>query len=81
MIGRGDAETAEDRPGSGLDAISALVDDTYFLMYAAGLGLNTRVFRLAADISRSLVVSRLTRPRGLEHMPAVMDLIARDARE
>lgn len=66
---------------TGLDAISALVDDTYFLMYAAGLGLNTRVFRLAADISRSLVVSRLTRPRGLEHMPAVMDLIARDARE
>ena len=65
---------------TGLDAISALVDQTYFLTYATALGLNTQVFRKAAAISRSVQVSTLTRPRGLEHMSAVLDLIARDLR-
>jgi hypothetical protein len=63
---------------TGLDAISALHDQTYFLSYATGMGRNTQVFRLAAEISRSVIVSRLTRPRGLEHMPAVLEMITRD---
>ena len=65
---------------TGLDAISALVDETYFLTYAAGLGLGSQIFRLAASIAHTLVVSRLTRPRGLEHMPEVLDMIERDVR-
>lgn len=63
---------------TGLDAISALVDETYFLTYAVGLGVRSQIFRLAAAISHTLIVSRLIRPRGLEHMPAVLDLIERD---
>jgi hypothetical protein len=66
---------------AGLDAISALVDETSCITYAAGLRLGSQVFRLAAELSRTLVVSRLIRPRGLEHMPAVLDLIERDVRE
>ena len=65
---------------TGLDAISAIVDDTYFLTYAQGLGLGTQIFRLAASLAHTLQVSRLVRPRGLEHMPGVLDLIERDVR-
>ncbi len=55
----------------GLDAVSALVDQTYFLTYAHALGLTSQVFTLAASVARSLPVFRLIRPRGLEHLPEV----------
>jgi hypothetical protein len=64
----------------GLDAISALVDETYLLAYASAMGLSTRIFRKAAELSRTLIVKRLIRPRGFEHLEPVLDLIERDAR-
>jgi hypothetical protein len=66
-------------PLSGLDAISALVDETYFLTFAHALGLTSQVFRLAATVSRSLPVSRLVRPRGLEHLQPLAALVEQDA--
>ena len=62
----------------GLQAISALVDETYMLSYATALGFSEQVFRSAAQLSRALTVSRLIRPRGFEHFDAVLDLIDRD---
>lgn len=64
---------------AGLEAISALVDETYFLAYAGALGLASQVFRLAATVARILPVFRLVRPHGLEHLPAVVELIERNA--
>ncbi|MGI9078538.1 MAG: hypothetical protein ACR2G6_14595 [Gemmatimonadaceae bacterium] len=63
---------------TGLHAVSALVDETYFLGYAVNLGLTSQVFRLAATVARILPVSRLIRPRGLEHLQTVVELIERD---
>ncbi len=64
---------------TGLEAISALVDETYFLAYAGALGLASQVFRLAATVARIVPVFRLVRPHGLEHLPAVVELIERNA--
>jgi hypothetical protein len=64
---------------SGLEATSALVEETYFLVYAAALGLTPQVFRWAAEVARTVSVSTLVRPNGLEHLPAVLDMIERDA--
>ncbi len=63
----------------GLEAVSALVDQTYFLSYAHTLGLAPQVFRLATDLARSLPVMRLVRPRGLEYLPALADVIEQDS--
>lgn len=65
---------------NGLEAISALVDETYLLTYATSLGLTSQVFRRAAELARTLSVSRLIRPRGFEHLDATLDLIQRDLR-
>jgi hypothetical protein len=67
-------------PLGGVEAISALVDETYLLSFAAALGLTSEIFRKVAEMSRTLTVSRLTRPRGFEHVESVLDLIERDAR-
>ncbi|MEO8138763.1 MAG: hypothetical protein ABI742_03900 [Gemmatimonadota bacterium] len=64
---------------TGLEAISALVDDTYFLASAQALGLARQVFKLAAAAANALSVRRLVRPRGLEHLPAMATLIEHDA--
>jgi hypothetical protein len=65
---------------SGLQAISALVDETYLLAYGAAMGLSPRIFKAAAELSGSLTVNRLIRPRGFEHVDAVLDLIEQDVR-
>lgn len=64
----------------GLDAISALVDETYVLSFAAALGLTSQIFKKVAELSRTLTVCRLIRPRGFEHVEAVLDLIEWDVR-
>lgn len=64
---------------TGLDAISALVDETYFLAFAQALGLTSQVFRLAATVSQALPVCRLIRPHGLEHLEALANLVEQDA--
>ncbi len=63
---------------TGLEAISALVDQTYLLASARALGLTSQVFRLAATVARALSVSRLIRPRGLEYLSATASLIEHD---
>lgn len=65
---------------SGLEAISALVDETYFLSFAIVLGLKAQVFRLAVMVANRVRVSRLVRPRGLEHLAATVGLIRSDVR-
>jgi hypothetical protein len=64
----------------GLDAVSALVDDTYLLPTARVLGLIPQVFSLAARVAQTLPVCRLVRPRGLEHLSATAELVEQDAR-
>jgi hypothetical protein len=64
-----------------LDAVAALVDETYLLATAHALGLISQVFGLAARVAQSLPVIRLVRPHGLEHLPAVAALIEQDARQ
>lgn len=66
---------------TGIEAISALVDQTYLLAAARDMGLTARVFRLAAAVAQAVTVSRLIRPRGLEHLPEMVALIAEDARD
>ena len=65
-------------PLTGLEAISALVDETYFLGYAAALGLASQVFRLASTVASALQVNRLIRPRGFEHLPALVAALKKD---
>jgi hypothetical protein len=62
---------------TGVDAVSALMEETYLLTWAAALGLSTQVFRLVGRVARSLHISRLVRPRGMEHLPATAPLIER----
>ena len=75
-FGEGEPRVEELR---GLEAISALVDETYLLAFASDMGLSTAIFRKAAELSRTVTVKRLIRPRGFEHLDAVLDLIERDA--
>ncbi len=63
---------------TGLDAVSALINETYFVGHATALGLTAQVFRLVAEVARILPVCRLIRPRGLEHLQRVVELIERD---
>ena len=65
---------------TGIEAISALVDQTYLLATARDMGLTSQVFRLAAAVAQAVTVSRLIRPRGLAHLPGMVALIAEDAR-
>ena len=66
---------------TGLEAISALVDQTYLLASARDMGLSTQVFRLAATVARTLTVNRLVRPRGLEYLPDIAALIEHDVHQ
>ena len=64
---------------SGLEAISALLDETYILLYAAAMGLSPQIFKTVAELVQTVTVSRLIRPRGFEHFDAVLNLIECDA--
>jgi hypothetical protein len=68
------------QPLATMDAISAFVDQTHFLAFASELGLGQQVFRLAATAASRVEVYRLVRPRGLEHLPATIELIESHAR-
>jgi hypothetical protein len=67
-------------PLEGLEAISAVVDATYFLGFATLLGLSSQIFRGAASVARHAKVAKLIRPRGLEFLPATIQLIQSEAR-
>lgn len=64
----------------GLDAVAALVDETYFLRWAGALGLAEQCFAQAARVARNLQVHRLLRPRGFQHLDSIMELIASETR-
>jgi hypothetical protein len=59
----------------GLEAVSALVEETYYLAWAVGLGLAKQCFRRAGELARKVQVIRLVRPRGFEHLQDLVDLI------
>jgi hypothetical protein len=59
----------------GLEAVSALVAETYYLAHAASLGLANRCFAQAGALARAVRVGRLLRPRGFEHLSAVVELL------
>jgi hypothetical protein len=80
LLGFGDGDVRVE-PLRGLYAVSALIDETYLLGMAAALGRSEELFRKAADVSRTLTVSRLVRPHGLAHLDAVIDRIEVAARE
>ncbi len=65
----------------GVDAVAALVEQTYLLAYASGLGRGRQCFRLAAEVARTVPVARLIRPRGFQYLGAVRDLVEREVRE
>ena len=62
-------------PLFGMEAVSALVDQTYVLAYASSLGMGKQCFTLAAEVAGHVPVARLIRPPGFQHLPAVVDLI------
>lgn len=64
----------------GLEAVTALVEETYFLAYAVALGLASQCFRHAAALASKVEVARLLRPRGFQHLPGVVDLIETETR-
>lgn len=66
---------------SGVDAVAALVEQTYLLAYASGLGRGSQCFRLAAEVARNVPVVRLIRPRGFQHLGPTLDLVEREARQ
>jgi hypothetical protein len=65
---------------NGLDAIAALMDEIYLVGWAATRGTSHEVFRKAADLCGTFTMSRLVRPRGLEHLDSVVDLIEREVK-
>jgi hypothetical protein len=79
LLGFGEGEARLQRL-SGLEAISALVDETYLIGIAAALGLSAQVFKKVAELSRTITVSKLTRPRGMEHLDSALHLIECDVR-
>ena len=77
ILGFGEGEPRLE-PLARLDAISALVDETYLLPYAVQMGLSPQIFKSVAALSTSVTVCRLTRPRGFEQLDAVCEMIERD---
>ena len=67
-------------PLSVLEAIGAVGRDVYFPGFVRLLGLEKQWFRLAAQVVSAVAVRRLTRPRGLEHLPSVLDALEQDWR-
>ena len=65
---------------NGVEAVSALVDETYFLRFASALGLAQQCFVQAAVLARNLQVERLLRPRGFHHLGDLVELIFRENR-
>ena len=62
-------------PMTTMDALTALVDQAHFLAFARELDLGQQVFRLAATAASRIEVCQLVRRRGLEFLPATIDLI------
>jgi hypothetical protein len=68
-------DPARTEPVEGLEAVTALVDETYFLRWAGALGLAEQCFAQAARVARNLQIHRLLRPRGFHHLNSIVQLI------
>jgi hypothetical protein len=66
---------------SGLDAVTALLGETYYLEFAAALGLTALCFRQAAALAHQVQVLRLHRGQGPGSLRAMLDLIEHEARQ
>lgn len=62
----------------GMEAVQAVVDETYFLNLVAQLGFQARNFRSAASVARAVRVRRLVRPRGFRHLEQTAALLEAD---
>ncbi|MFN0182031.1 MAG: hypothetical protein ACKVZ0_24775 [Gemmatimonadales bacterium] len=60
---------------AGLEAVSAIADHAHFLVFAIAMGRQRQIFQLAARAAGGLEVYRLIRPRGLEQLPAIAELV------
>lgn len=67
-------------PLAGMQAVQAVVDETYLIDVVAPLGLTARIFHRAADLARAVKVCRLLRPRGFEHLKRVAMVVEADVR-
>jgi hypothetical protein len=74
-----DAGAVRAEPVHGLDAVAALIEETYFLAYAVALGVGPRCFRRAGAVASAAEVRRLLRPRGMQHVAAAAELIMTEA--
>jgi hypothetical protein len=63
---------------SGMEAVRAVVDETYFLNLVPQLGVEARNFRSAAGVARAVRICRLVRPRGVEHLERSAALVEAD---
>ncbi len=66
-------------PMTGLDAVDAIAGHTYCAEMVAPLGVRSRWLQQSALVSRLIPVRRLYRPRNLDELDAVVDVIMRDA--
>ncbi len=66
-------------PLSGLDAVTALLEDVYVLGCATALGLAAQCFRLAAATAAAVEVGRLVRPRGMDRLADTVRLVLSEA--
>ena len=76
LLSYGDG-TPRVEPLSVIESVAALVEETYLLPWAAALGRREQVFALAGRVARTVRVSRLVRPRGMEWLTATAELIER----
>lgn len=62
----------------GLEAVELVSRHTYRRDFIGPMGLETRHFRLCAAFAGAVAIRRLVRPRGFEHMDAVLDVLQAD---
>lgn len=62
-------------PLGGLEAVTALLDETYLLGYASALGLKRQCFEWAARVAQSVQVCRCVRPFGMEHLNRLAEFL------
>ncbi|MGD8277995.1 MAG: hypothetical protein PVH00_08210, partial [Gemmatimonadota bacterium] len=63
---------------TGMEAVQAVVDETYFLYLVSRLGVAAQNFRSAAAVARAVQVCRLVRPRSFEHLERSAELVEAD---
>jgi hypothetical protein len=60
---------------AGLDALDALAGQTYCAEFVPAMRLEKTWFYEVARVARAIEIKRLIRPRGFQHMDAVLDML------